>query len=122
MNAPKKIEFPGNAPTGKMRTFVVTISKTVEIFLDETVIAQGILPDGPIFGSRITGNKAQDEMMAVDHLAFNLIGNGLDLSHIDGYANCPDKSAVVPYVDWDVEDIRETTPVPKKAPGKKRMR
>ncbi len=114
--------WEGCVPSGKMRSFVVTLSKTVEIHLDESVIAQGIRPDGPIFGSQITGNKPHDEMMAVEHLAFNLVGNDLNLSQIDGYANCPDESARVPHEPWDVEDVRETTPQPRKPPGRKRAR
>jgi hypothetical protein len=122
MSPEVKETWPGSTPTGKVRTFIVTISKVVEIALDESVITQGILPDGPIFGSRITGNKAQDEMLAVEHLAFNLVGNNLRLSEIDGYANCPDESVSFPYEPWEVEDVRETTPRAPKPPGRKRNR
>jgi hypothetical protein len=96
--------WPGSAPTGRTRTFSVTVSKTVEITVDETVVAQGVLPDNPIFGERVT----EDDV--VQHLAFNLIGNGLRLSQIDGYANCADASVTVPYVEWDVEVDREIVP------------
>lgn len=122
MTPAKKETWPGSTPTGKMRTFVVTVSKVVEISIDESVLEQGILPDGPIFGSSMTGNKAHDEVVVVEHLAFNLVGNDLRLSQIDGYANCPDASVIVLYEDWDVESVRETTPVIRKPPGRKRMR
>ena len=98
------VALPGDTPTGRTRTFSVTISKTVEITVDETVVAQGVLPDNPIFGERVT----EDDV--VQHLAFNLIGNGLRLSQIDGYANCDDASVTVPYVEWDVEVEREIVP------------
>lgn len=107
--------WPGSAPTGRTRTFSVTVSKTVEITVDETVVAQGILPDNPIFGAGVT----EDDV--VHHLAFNLIGNGLRLSQIDGYANCNDASVTVPYVEWDVEVDREIVPAaPATLPPRRR--
>jgi hypothetical protein len=106
--AKKNVEaWPGDRPTGKTRKFLVTISKTVEIAFDESVIAQGMLPDGYILGPGAT------ETDVLEHLAFNLLGNAIKLSEIDGYANCPDTSVHVPNVDWDVEIDRETTPPPK---------
>ncbi len=50
MTASSPYNFPGDKPTGKRRTFSVTVSKTVEMSLDESVIAQGVLPDGYILG------------------------------------------------------------------------
>ena len=97
----KKSESPGDEPTGKTRTFQVTVSRTVELTLDESVIAQGMLPDGYILG------KDPTERAVLEHLAFNLVGNGLQLSQIDGYANCPDESARVRGFPWDVEIDRE---------------
>jgi hypothetical protein len=107
MPAAKK-EWPGGAPTGRLREIEVTLSKTVVFTVDEAVIAQGMLPDNPIFGKKVT------EEDVLTHLAFNLIGNDLSLSQIDGYANCPDDSANVPYVKWEVEIIGVTTPPPKR--------
>lgn len=103
MTGARATRFPGDEPTGKVRTFLVTLSKTVEITLDEGVIAQGLMPDDPIFGGRA------DEADVLEHLAFNLVGNGLRLSQIDGYANCPNESAHVPQDKWEVEQVSETT-------------
>lgn len=99
----QRVEWPGSKPTGKKRTFIVTVTKTTEIEIDETVITQGVLPDNPIFGARVT------ESEVVKHVAFNLICNGLRLSQVDGYSNCPDASAVVKSAsnDWDVDVDRE---------------
>lgn len=90
--------WPGSKPTNTRNQFTVTISKTVTIELNESVVKQGRLPGGPIFGDRKPSEKE-----VVEHLAFNLVVNGLRLSQIDGYANCPDESADVFYVPWDVE-------------------
>ena len=107
-------ENPGDRPTGKARTFSVTVTKTVEIIIDESVIAQGVLPDGPIFGSSMSGDVEHDTKVVVVHLALNLVCNGLDLSQIDGYANCPDASAKVGHSHWDIELEREVLPVKAK--------
>jgi hypothetical protein len=88
--------FPGSTPTGRTRTFLVTVSKTVEITVDEAIIAQGLLPDNPIFGASVS------EKDVVEHLAFNLIVNDLSLPQIDGFANCDDESACVAMANWDV--------------------
>jgi len=109
----KVIEFPGDAPTGKKRTFRMMIARTVDVTLDTSVIAQGLMPDNPIFGSRLDGG-AYDEKIVLEHLAFNLIGNNLALSAIEGYANCPDESADVPWEPWEVDDIREIKTLAKK--------
>jgi len=98
-------QWPGSSPSGKTRTIVATVSKTIAFTVDESVIAQGMLPDSPIFGNRVT----EDDVL--QHLAFNLIGNDLRLSQIDGFANCPDASACVPYEQWDVE-VESATPTP----------
>lgn len=96
----KVIEFPGDAPTGKTRSFRVTVSKQVVMTLDTSVIAQGRADDGFIM-------KNPSEREVLEHLAFNLIGNQLDLSDIEGYANCPNKSADVTYEPWDIDDLDE---------------
>ncbi len=97
--AKKRTDWPGSKPTGKKRTFIVTVTKTTEIAIDEAVLAQGVLPDNPIFGARVT----EDDV--VKHIAFNLLCNDIRLSQIDGYANCPDDSVRVEAAsnDWDVE-------------------
>jgi hypothetical protein len=103
----KREEWPGDKPSGKTRKFLVTVSKTVEVTLDESVIAQGMLPEGYILGPGAT----EDDVL--QHLVFNLVGNSLRLSQIDGYANCPDESVSIPHADWDVEIERELTTSPK---------
>ncbi len=108
----KREVWPGSSPTGKMRTIVVTVSKTVQIAIDEAVIAQGLLPDNPIFGKSVT---LDDVFM---HIAFNLVCNRIDLSQIDGYANCSNESARVSPAHWDVEVEREITTA--RAPTKSR--
>lgn len=95
-------KWPGDKPTGKTRTFTVTVSKTVDVTLDESILAQGLLPDNPIFGSRLSGEKEFDESIVVEHLAFNLVCNGLELDQIDGYSNCPSESAKVSQEDWEI--------------------
>lgn len=102
----KTTSWPGSTPTGRTRTFSVTVSKTVEITVDESVIAQGVLPDNPIFGANVT----EDDV--VQYLAFNLVVNHLRLSQIDGFANCDDASVSFPYENWDVEVDREIVPPP----------
>jgi hypothetical protein len=91
------------------RTFEVTVSKTVTISIDQSVIAQGMAPDDPIFGGRAS------EAMVLEHLAYNLVGNSLQLSWIDGYANLSDDLVDVPYVKFDVDEIAEIMPPSKKA-------
>jgi hypothetical protein len=118
--AGKRVEWPGDKPTGKTRTFSVTVSKTVNMALDESVIAQGLLPDNPIFGSSLTGERAHDETLVLEHLAFNLVGNGLRLGQIDGYSNCPDGSANVTNEPRDVERIEEIKPAHERERGKPR--
>jgi hypothetical protein len=108
--------WPGSTPTGRTRTFEVTVSKTVRIAIDESVIAQGVLPDNPIFGESVT----EDDV--IQHLAFNLVGNGLRLSQIDGYANCADASVTVPYGYWDVDVEHEIVPTPGHAKRSARRR
>jgi hypothetical protein len=89
-----KIEFPGDKPTGKTRSFHVTIHATMT--LDESVIAQGVTDDGCIMRS-----PTEDEVL--QHLAYNLVGEATSLSDIDGFANCPDESAVVSDRDVEIE-------------------
>ena len=79
------------------RKFSVTLSKTVEIVVDDQVLRQGLRDDNPVLG------KGASERDVVEHLAFNLVGNGLRLSQIDGYANMPDDAVKIPAVEWDVE-------------------
>jgi hypothetical protein len=85
----REAPLPGGTPTGKTRTFDVVVITHSKVVLDESVIAQGLLPDGYILGPNPT------EAAVIEHLAFNLIKNGLPLSDIDGYANCPNDSARV---------------------------
>lgn len=90
--AAKTVTFPkvpGDKPTGKLRRFHVVVTKSVDLFLDTSVITQGTMPDDPIFGGRA------DSDMVAQHVAFNMVCNDLRLSQIDGYANCPDESAKV---------------------------
>jgi hypothetical protein len=106
--------WPGDKPVGRVRKFIVTVSKTAELVIDESILAQGVIE-----GASVSA--------VVEHLAFNLIGTGLVLSDVDGYANCPDASVHVAPGScggWDVEIDREVglTPVPPKPRGKKRAR
>jgi hypothetical protein len=109
--AKKREDWPGSHPTGKVRKFQVTVTKTVDIAIDESVIAQGLLPDNPIFGHDTT------EHQVIEHIAFNVVGNQLRLSQIDGYANCPDEGAkeLGGYTAFDVEfdEIPADTSRPK---------
>lgn len=100
--------WPGNKPTGRIRRFKVQVITETIIALDESVLDQGVLPDNAIFGNKLQGMKREDaELEVVNHLAFNLICNDLQLSEIDGYANCPDKSADVAKFEWDVDVEQE---------------
>ena len=92
----KKRGFPGDKPTGKKRVFEVTVTTTTLMTLDESVIEQGLADDGYIMK-----NPTLDDV--VEHLAHNLIGTGLSLSQVDGYANCPDDSATVKVGIRDIE-------------------
>lgn len=89
--------------TNKRRTFRVTVSRTVEIAVDQAVIDQGLLPDNPI-------QKNSSERGVLEHLAFNLVGNGLRLSQIDGYANRKDDEVHVPWLKYDIDEIEEIEP------------
>jgi hypothetical protein len=100
---------PGDKATGKTRTFAVTIHATM--ILDESVIAQGVGDTGYIMK-----DPTEDEVLR--HLAFNLVGNCLSLSRIDGYANCPDESARVEDREAEVE-FEMVAPLPKSAVPKK---
>jgi hypothetical protein len=84
---PKK-SWPGDKPTGKTRTFSITVSRTARITIDESIFAQAQCEE-PYFNPKPT------DIQVVEHLAFNRIVNGLELSHIDGYANCPNESVTV---------------------------
>ena len=106
MKLRKKKTYPGDSPTGKKRTFQVTYTKEVTLTLDESVVAQGLADDGFIM-------KSPSEFQVVEHLAFNL-SNGLSLSQIDGYANCPDDSASVIEEYPSVEFYETTVPKGKK--------
>jgi hypothetical protein len=114
MPAAKVLVEPGDKPTGKVRTFLVTVTKTVELTLDESVIAQGVDPDGPIYGSSMSGDPMHDTKIVVEHIAFNMVCNGLTLSEIDGYANCPNASATVAPSNWYIELGHEVLPVKAK--------
>lgn len=41
-----------------------------------------------------------------EHIAFNMIVHGCQLSGIDGFADKPDSSAKLVVHEWDVEEIR----------------
>jgi hypothetical protein len=97
--------YPGDTPTGKRRRFLVTVSKTVEVSLDTSVLMQGTMPDNPI---RVDAS----ENFVIEHVAYNLIVNDLQLSAIDGYANCPDESASLGRAEWLVEVEEELAPEP----------
>jgi hypothetical protein len=113
----KTPEFSGSAPTGKTREFSVTVIKTVTMTIDTSVIAQGLLRDNPIFGSQLTGDVRQDERIVLEHLAYNLVGNNLALSSIEGYGNCPNESAGVTYEPGDIDWLEE---IKIKKPAKRR--
>jgi hypothetical protein len=98
-----KKEYPGDKPIGKTRTFNVRIQICATMTLDESVIEQGLLPEGYILGP----NPSREQVM--EHLAFNLVGAGIYLNEIDGYANCPRGSATVTHRSMDVEEIEEQT-------------
>lgn len=101
MNTAKKEAWPGDKPTGKVRRFEVTIQKTVVVTLDESVLEQA-RTEPAFFRPPLTDGGV------VEHVAFNLVCNELRLSQIDGYANCPDESAIVSRDDsWDVRLERE---------------
>ena len=111
----KKPEDPGDKPTGKTRMFQVTVTKTVEIAIDESVLEQGRDPEGPIYGSSMSGHEPHDTKIVVEHIAFNVVCNGLTLSQIDGYANCPDASVSLNRrSSWDIELEHEILPVTAK--------
>lgn len=88
-------QHPGDKPSGKERAFSVTIR--ADMILDESVIAQGLADDGYVIGK----NPTEDDVLR--HLAYNLVGNGLCLSQIDGFANCPDASARIVSMDAEVD-------------------
>ena len=71
------------------RTFRVTVTKTVLMHLDGEVIEQGLRDDNPILGKGATVGQV------LEHLAFNLVANGLSLPDIDGYANLSAANACV---------------------------
>jgi hypothetical protein len=107
------VAAPGDKPTGKTRSFAVTIHATMT--LDESVIAQGMADVGYIMK-----NPTEEEVLS--HLAYNLVGNGLmatPLSGIDGYANCPDASARITdkdaEVDFEIKPKVVAAPSPKKS-------
>ena len=104
MKVAEKAEFPGDRPTGKKRRFLVTVSRTREVELDESVIAQGMADDGYIA-------KNPTEEQVLQHLGFNLFGNGIPLGHIEGYANCPDASAECIGLEDSEVEVTETTKV-----------
>ena len=114
----KELVCLGDKPTGKTRSFSVTICATMT--LDESVIAQGLADDGFIMK-----NPTEDAVLC--HLAYNLVGNGLmatSLSEIDGYANCPDASARITDKDAtiDFEIKPKVTPVPSPKKTKRKAR
>ena len=82
------------------RTFIVEVNIRATVEIDQKVIKQGLLPDNPILG------KAT-EAEVIEHLMFNLVGNYIDLSQIDGYANLPDKLASVRERDMLVDHVEE---------------
>jgi hypothetical protein len=97
------------------RVFEVTVSRTVRMCVDEAVIAQGLSDDNPIQGPGAT------EQQIIEHLAFNLAGNCLSLSQIDGYANRDDSEANVEWEPWDVEfrALPSKAETPKRPRGKR---
>jgi hypothetical protein len=122
MTALKKEAWPGDKPTGKVRRFEVTIQKTVVVSIDESVLEQA-RTEPTFFRPPLTDGGV------AEHVAFNLVCNSLRLSQIDGYANCPDESAVVSRdEDWDVRVEREVPALPPKRevpalpPGRVRRR
>lgn len=102
-------EFRGDKPTGKMRTFRVTI--VGDISIDQSVFDQAQL-DEPFF------SPAPSDTAIVEHIAFNTFVNGLDVSDIDGYANVPDASVQCNRQDVDVEADELIATDPKSGGGK----
>lgn len=91
------------APKRVVRIFRVEATCNFELKIDEEVIKQGCAPDDPIFGG-----DASPKMVA-EHIAFNMIVNGLSLPDIDGFANRRDSEAVAVDLDdgWVIEAEEE---------------
>jgi len=87
--------YAGDKPTGKTRAYDVLIEIRARMVLDESVISQGTQDEGHIM-------RDPTEAQVIEHLAYNLVGNQLSLSEIDGYANCPAESARVTGFDMEV--------------------
>lgn len=88
---------------GVVRIFRVEATCNFELKIAEDVIQQGCAPDDPIFGGEATPR------MVAEHIAFNMIVNGLSLPDIDGFANRRDSEAVAVDVhdSWTIEAEEE---------------
>lgn len=82
-----------------MRKFRITAHCEFDLLLDESVIQQGTMPDDPIFGGGASAG------LVAQHIAYNMVVNQCRLSQVDGFANCPDSSAVARGLDgnWNIE-------------------
>lgn len=89
--------------------FLVTVSKTVELELDDAVI-KAVDDDW-----RANFYALYDDIDIAEHIGYNMLCNDASLSQLDGWADQPNENARIVSTDnsWDIEAHRP----PPAAPG-----